>query len=558
MDKNYEYKSGAGFEVRAEALKARKRRETKKLIVNAGLLKAGKSTLFNALLGEKVFATDVIRATVENEKKEAEGYFLLDTPGLDANEQDTGEALKAYAEADAIVFVHNLQEGEFNRVEIDSIEKICNLYGDREIFFHKAVLVLSHKDQVEEQYPDIRRRIEEQCQDIVKGKFYEIVCVDSAGYLKGVEEGKELLKKVSGIPGLIDVLKACISNGVDLQSGRFKKEKDELISEIEGAIAELKKQMPKEAEISSAAIDQASKDIKAKADKVVKGINDTVKLPSRYLSMKSNHYKWRGKEKDYKEYRSEWDARSAGEAAIEESIRRIAPHAKQDAMNIVTSAEGYISLEKEPKRIQNRLADAYEDMRHTALNAGVTISINFNVKLRDPSKVSDGKGSSSFWYGESKLEKAIRELSYVRDSARRIDSGNFSSASGYAKRYDSNLFIDYNLRDEYVRGIFGEKLKSVEKYFFDADGAVQDVSSDAVEIVEDIHSRAYEAVEAAFDQIKEDLEKQFRELTNKILSELADKRKNAEGQEKEIQQKREDIQAQIARLEECRRSVSAI
>ena len=103
--------------------------------MNAGLLKAGKSTLFNALLGERVFESDVIRATVKNQKREAEGYFLLDTPGLDANAQDTKEALTAYAKADAIVFVHNLQEGEFNQVEIDSIEQIGSLYGDKKAFF---------------------------------------------------------------------------------------------------------------------------------------------------------------------------------------------------------------------------------------------------------------------------------------------------------------------------------------------------------------------------------------------------------------------------------------
>ena len=52
----------------------------KKIIVNAGLLKAGKSSLLNALTGKRQFATDVIRATVKNQKEETDKYILLDTP----------------------------------------------------------------------------------------------------------------------------------------------------------------------------------------------------------------------------------------------------------------------------------------------------------------------------------------------------------------------------------------------------------------------------------------------------------------------------------------------
>ncbi|MCI8297626.1 MAG: hypothetical protein HFG22_17465 [Lachnospiraceae bacterium] len=558
MDKRYAQKDITGFEKRVAELGARKKAITKKCIVNAGLLKAGKSTLFNALLGERVFESDVIRATVKNQKREAEGYFLLDTPGLDANAQDTKEALTAYAKADAIVFVHNLQEGEFNQVEIDSIEQIGSLYGDKKAFFQKTILALSHKDQVEEEYPDICRRIEEQCEGSIKGHFCKIVCVDPAGYLKGVDEDKELLKKASGIPELKEALRACILNGVDLQSGRLQKEKGELIEEIDDAIAGLEKEIPKGPEISSAAIDRASKDMKKRADKVIKEINDTVKLPLSRTSSGWDRYKCFGREKDYKEYRSEWDARSAGKAVIEASIRSIAKAARGDAMDIVSSAEDCISFEKKPKGIQDRLSDAYEEIRHTALNAGVTISTNFTVVLRDPEKASDGEKSSVYRISRSELEKAHQELSYVRDRARNIDTADFSSATRYAEKESYNLYIDYDIRTEWVKGLFGERMKDVEKYHFDAGGAIDDISFDASDIVDDIYSRAQEAVESAFYQIKRDLTGQFKELTDKMLAEMAEKKEKAEKQEQEIQRKAQAIQDQIARLERCRQAAAGL
>lgn len=85
-------------------------------------MKAGKSSLFNAIIGEKeVFKTDVIRATVSNDSYEMENYILIDTPGLDANDEDTAVALEGYKSADIILFVHNVIDGELNKIETDYI-----------------------------------------------------------------------------------------------------------------------------------------------------------------------------------------------------------------------------------------------------------------------------------------------------------------------------------------------------------------------------------------------------------------------------------------------------
>ena len=243
---------------------------------------------------------------------------------------------------------------------------------------------------------------------------------------------------------------------------------------------------------------------------------------------------------------------------IEASIRSIAKAARGDAMDIVSSAEDCISFEKKPKGIQDRLSDAYEEIRHTALNAGVTISTNFTVVLRDPEKASDGEKSSVYRISRSELEKAHQELSYVRDRARNIDTADFSSATRYAEKESYNLYIDYDIRTEWVKGLFGERMKDVEKYHFDAGGAIDDISFDASDIVDDIYSRAQEAVESAFYQIKRDLTGQFKELTDKMLAEMAENKEKAEKQEQEIQRKAQAIQDQIARLERCRQAAAGL
>lgn len=545
MYKRLDQRDITRFEKKVAELEARKKASAKKLIVNAGLLKAGKSTLFNALLGEKVFESDVIRATVKNEKKEAEGYFLLDTPGLDANEQDTKEALIAYEEADAIVFVHNLQEGEFNQVEIDSIEKICGLYGDKRAFFQKTVLVLSHKDQVEEQYPDICKRIEEQCGEIMEEQFCGMVCVDSAGYLKGMEEDKELLKKASGIPELMEVLQACILNGVDLQTSRIKKEKDELIDEIDDVVAGLKKEMPKGSRVSAADIAKAVADMRAIADRETKKIRMTISLPEVEL----HDYKYYGRMSSYTEYKSQYDARAAGENALKEAIGKIAALARRNAVAIVAKAEYYIDLGQAPKEILDKLSDIYEDMRRCASKAGVTINTNFTIVLRDPSKVPEKEKG----WRRSEWEEAVRKLSDVRDQAQNIGMGSFSSISRYIKIYD--IFIDSDMREEYVKGMFGYKWKQVWYYSYDIEGTLIEVSSDGWELVRNLKNEVNDIeIGKVFLAIVKDLGEQFKTLIDKMIAEMNAKKKEVEKQEQEIQQKRQDIQDQITRLERCRQT----
>jgi predicted GTPase len=522
------------YKKRAEELKAKNYSDRKKVVANAGLLKAGKSTLFNALVGKDLFPSDVVRATVENKTEELEHYFLIDTPGLDACEEDTREALAGYADADAIIFVHNLQEGELNQTEIDSINHICELFGDRDVFFKNVILVLSHKDQVEKQYIDIRNHIDEQCDNILQNRFFNTFCVDSAGYLKGLTENKDLLKKDSGIPELMEMVETCISDEYELQGARLEKEKNQLIADIDNTISNLIQSMQKGDETSVSNIETALtrvKEISEKAVESVRGrtISWAVNRSFKYLS---SH------DRDYKQYESKSSAKSAGKSAIEKSIRAIYKAAKKSALEAVERAESGISFSEIPKELLDHLSDAYEEIRQCTLNAGITIQTNYSVALHDNSKIND----------------AYDKLKYVRSYAKGISSDDFS-----VSKYVDYMEIDYDETTKWVKGLFGnEKAKTVTVYLYDISDSNYWIADRATDLVDDAIDQAQDAVSYAFSAIKKDLTTQFERLTDDIIAELNLKMNEVKQKEQTFRQKQHEIQQQINELENCKNDVVAL
>lgn len=524
------------MERKTKELAELKKAAGKKTVVNAGLLKAGKSTLFNAFAGKTVFASDVVRATVKNDRQELEAYFLMDTPGLDAVEEDTQEALAGYADADVIIFVHNMQEGELNQTEIDSIRQICGLFDSSDAFFKHTILALTHKDQVEDRFADICSCIQAQCEKILNSSFSNVFCVDSASYLKGVQEGKELLKQDSGIPELLDAVDACVSQEGSLRESGFAKKKKELMAEIDAAITELGQMMPKE--------DAAAADMEAGIAQIQKAAEEAVqKVRGWDTSFSKLHsYRYCGQAKNYKEYDSKSAAESAGKTAINAMIEKAAKAVRSNALSHVEHARNCIDFAKIPKEMMDSLSDAYEIIRQDALSLGVAIKTNFTVTLRDPSSNSDG-------YSGSKIKEAESELREIQRDAKNLSTDYFSSASDYASRYSSSLHIDYDYRDKWVKGLFGrETCKKVCVYQYDIDLAMDHVANRAEEIEDDIRDRASEALGSAPRLIRADLEQQFMQVVNSITAELEDQMKDQKKHQQEIQKKKSGIRQDIDQL----------
>lgn len=178
-------------------------------VVNTGLLKAGKSTLFNCLtesLADDLFATGSTRKTVKAQEYEFEHLLLVDTPGIDYGDEDTKSAVKALKQGDIILFVHNMNAGELDMPEREFLELIAKEWGSKKDFLDRAIFVLTNLDKKEasgsEQIVD---KVKQQIHNIFGGQA-KLISASSTRYSKGMRENKQLMVEKSGIPALKTVI----------------------------------------------------------------------------------------------------------------------------------------------------------------------------------------------------------------------------------------------------------------------------------------------------------------------------------------------------------------
>jgi len=196
-------------------------------IVNTGLLKAGKSTLFNCLtesLSDDLFAVGVTRKTIQSQQVEFEEFLLVDTPGIDCQEEDTKATVAALKQSDLIIFVHNMNTGELDMPEREFLESVAKECDSKRDFVRRMIFVLTNLDKKEGTGSEhIAAKIQQQLETIFGGKP-NLVSVSSTRYAKGVLEKKALMVEKSGIPALKSVLYAKAAKiGEQVQGVRRKK-----------------------------------------------------------------------------------------------------------------------------------------------------------------------------------------------------------------------------------------------------------------------------------------------------------------------------------------------
>jgi hypothetical protein len=506
--------------------------DNKKRIVNAGLLKAGKSTLFNAIIGGEKFETSVVRATKRIQEEELKNFILIDTPGLDACEQDTEIALQGYRNADIIVFVHNVQEGEFNQVEIDSINKIAGIFGDRSSFFRNAILVLTHKDQMEDECDRIQKQIEQQSQSILSSQFSKIISVNSEGYIRGVAENKQLLIEDSGIPNLIQELNDRIKKVSDLRRSLFDLERKKLINKLEAEITDVREKTPVVDRTKVNEIDRLIAYNKSEISNVKKAING-MKVDVSHIGS----YRWCARdENSYKGYKWSFQAEDAAKEAIRKTIKETASRVKTDAVRIVDEAEKYITPSKEPSDVRKKLSTAYEQMRKEALKYDVSVKTDFNIKIHIP-------------------EDSNYALDPARSNARDINSASFYSVDHYAK---DNITIKDFKTYETVQTIFGPIDREVTKYNYYAHGAMDDIADDAERLMRDVMYDVSSGIDSVFKTIKDDLLKQFKQITDSMNKELINEKKNREQVISQKENEKKLCENYLAQLENIRNEVMSL
>ncbi len=181
----------AAAKARIEALNGNPR------IVVCGMLKAGKSSLLNNLMGsldDALFPVDIVRATTENKERIHEGICYVDTPGLEAKQEDTKEAKKAYISADMLLFVHSA-ESELIQQEIQWLHNLQKMHEGLE---QRVLLVLTHIDSAGDNLDRLKTKINEQIKRAL-GFTLPMHAIDNMAYKKSFMPGKEALRQESGI-----------------------------------------------------------------------------------------------------------------------------------------------------------------------------------------------------------------------------------------------------------------------------------------------------------------------------------------------------------------------
>lgn len=173
-------------------------------LVNAGRMNHGKSSLLNSLTGqvEDVFEVQDKRTTVKNKTYQYnKNIYFIDTPGLNANDSDDQEAIKAYKQANIILFVHNLSVGDIRKEEVRDIKTIISCFNNIDNLVDKFVLVLTGKDAIQskDDLNNIKNKVLLDIKNETGLTGFKVFTVSNTTYKNGLKNNKNKLIEHSGI-----------------------------------------------------------------------------------------------------------------------------------------------------------------------------------------------------------------------------------------------------------------------------------------------------------------------------------------------------------------------
>lgn len=188
------------------------------IVSNAGLYNVGKSSFFNALIDSKQSEFKVAdrRETSQNKIFNwTNDIDLVDTPGIDAfNDNDKIIALESFRRSDVILFLHNINQGELIKSEIEFIEELIKLFPSDD-FWDRIVFIMTRIDLKEDDddYPTIINNIKGQISKIRGSNKFMFFEVSSEKYLEGYRENLDILMEESNIINVRDEIK-CIAKSL--------------------------------------------------------------------------------------------------------------------------------------------------------------------------------------------------------------------------------------------------------------------------------------------------------------------------------------------------------
>lgn len=213
----------------------------------------GKSSLLNALIDDlenSTFKVSDNRETRLNKEVQKGNLIYVDTPGLNARIEDNEKVYQALQNSDLNLFVHNITTGELTKAEVDFLLYLKEKYPNNKDFLENIIFVLSQIDEMQDE--ENIKRTEEKIQEQIKNIFgskAKILSLSSLRYIKGKNEGKNLLIKKSKLEDLKAELSKVTNNLKAVKKARQKK----LLKFIEDYEDKLRKQIRENGELLKAA-----------------------------------------------------------------------------------------------------------------------------------------------------------------------------------------------------------------------------------------------------------------------------------------------------------------
>ena len=125
-----------------------------------GIYNAGKSTLINALVGDKIAEMNDVPTTVKVTPYKWNEYTIFDTPGINAPKKDEEVSRAQLEKTDIIVFLMDT-EGQFNAAK--NYRELVGVVNDKK----RLLIVLNNKSGIDMQTSEGLRRLE-----VIKGEIY--------------------------------------------------------------------------------------------------------------------------------------------------------------------------------------------------------------------------------------------------------------------------------------------------------------------------------------------------------------------------------------------------